>query len=149
MLSMSGIPRFPNSCTHDPEAVAFYEWLLCLDQDVSCIWNAAGGINAGSLVYTLGRFSTIMNLVLIAASTFPLTLSVRNRFLSPQTSLAYASPEVIQSLVAYLPHSTEDTHASLSHSCRVVNIISGCSSILSGFSVSSTYFKLHNLTLYS
>ncbi|KAM5543368.1 hypothetical protein V8D89_002953 [Ganoderma adspersum] len=58
------------------KAILFYDWLLCLDQEVTCIWKAAGDLNAGSLVYALSRYPMIIGLVINTATVFPLSLSV-------------------------------------------------------------------------
>ncbi|KAM5545123.1 hypothetical protein V8D89_001234, partial [Ganoderma adspersum] len=53
--------------------VLLYDWLICLDQEVACIWKAVGGINAGSIVYTLSRFPLMMGIVLTTTTIYPLS----------------------------------------------------------------------------
>ncbi|KAM5543361.1 hypothetical protein V8D89_002946 [Ganoderma adspersum] len=57
-------------------AILFYDWVLCIDREVACIWTAAGGLNAGSLVYVLSRFPVMISMVFNTASIFPLSLSI-------------------------------------------------------------------------
>ena len=64
------------------EALLLYDWLLCFDQEVACIWRASGGLNAGSLVYALSRFPLTMGMVFTTATIFPLSVLVSNSVLS-------------------------------------------------------------------
>ncbi|KAM5543366.1 hypothetical protein V8D89_002951, partial [Ganoderma adspersum] len=60
-------------CAYNHIAMLFYDWLLCLDQEVACIWKARGGLNAGSLVYAFSRFSLIFGMVSNTATIFPMS----------------------------------------------------------------------------
>ncbi|KAM5543369.1 hypothetical protein V8D89_002954, partial [Ganoderma adspersum] len=63
------------NCSNALLTILFYDWLLCLDQEVTCIWKARGGLNAGSLVYALSRFPMMLSGVLSTATAFPLSIS--------------------------------------------------------------------------
>ena len=53
-----------------------FDWLLCLNEEVVCIWKTAGGLNAGSVVYALNRFPLMVGLVFNIVATLPLSLLV-------------------------------------------------------------------------
>ena len=67
------------SCPYTLTAMLLYDWVLCLDQEVACIWKARGGLNAGSLVYALSRFSLIFGMVSNTATIFPMSPLVSSR----------------------------------------------------------------------
>ncbi|KAM5543371.1 hypothetical protein V8D89_002956, partial [Ganoderma adspersum] len=58
-------------CGNAALTILFYDWLLCLHQEVACIWKPAGGLNAGSLVYALNRFPMIVGLVIATTTIYP------------------------------------------------------------------------------
>ena len=53
-----------------------FDWLLCLNEEVVCIWKATGGLNAGSIVYALNRFPLMVGMVFNIVATLPLSLLV-------------------------------------------------------------------------
>lgn len=89
--------------SHLPTAMLFYDWMLCLDQEVACIWKASGKLNAGSLVYVLCRFAAIMNAVFITASVFPLSFLVSNPFRRYSSTTVYTPTEVTRSILLVSP----------------------------------------------
>ncbi|KAM5543373.1 hypothetical protein V8D89_002958 [Ganoderma adspersum] len=64
------------NCGNAAFTMLFYDWLLCFDQEVACIWKARGGLNAGSLVYAFSRFSLIFGMVSNTATIFPMSPSL-------------------------------------------------------------------------
>ena len=73
---MSQIPHFHDAFTDNLKVIMLYDWLVCLDQEVACIWKPAGGLNAGFLVYALSRFPVIMSVVFSTATILPLSVPV-------------------------------------------------------------------------
>ncbi|PIL32867.1 hypothetical protein GSI_04985 [Ganoderma sinense ZZ0214-1] len=63
-------------CGNSALTILFFDWLLCLDQEVACVWKARGGLNAGSLVYAFSRFPLMIGLVFNTVTIFPLSLSM-------------------------------------------------------------------------
>ncbi|PIL34510.1 hypothetical protein GSI_03288 [Ganoderma sinense ZZ0214-1] len=61
-------------CNNSALTILVLDRLLCLDQEVACIWKAAGSLNAGSLVYAFSRFALMTGLVFNTANIFPLSL---------------------------------------------------------------------------
>ena len=55
-----------------------FDWLLCLNEEVVCIWKATGGLNAGSIVYALNRFPLMVGMLFNIVATLPLSLLVSN-----------------------------------------------------------------------
>ncbi|KAM5545128.1 hypothetical protein V8D89_001239, partial [Ganoderma adspersum] len=72
-------------CNNASTAILLYDWLLCIDQEVAFIWKAAGGLNAGSLVYALSRFPFMMGLVINTATIFPLSISILTLSVMPHS----------------------------------------------------------------
>ena len=55
-------------------ALIVYEWLLCIHQEVTFIWNwHSRGVTLSWLVYALSRYAMLIELLLMVASTFPLS----------------------------------------------------------------------------
>ena len=65
-----------SACAYNLTVILLYDWLLCLDQEVACIWKGTGGLNAGSLVYLLSRFPLMMGGVFDTTTIFPLSPAV-------------------------------------------------------------------------
>ena len=64
------------------KAILFYDWLLCLDQEIACVWKAGGIFNAASLVYGLSRFPLMLGMIFTTATIFPLSAPVSGKVLS-------------------------------------------------------------------
>ncbi|PIL32857.1 hypothetical protein GSI_04974 [Ganoderma sinense ZZ0214-1] len=60
-------------CTNTALTILFYDWLLCLDQEIACVWKAGDIFNAGSLVYALSRFPLMLGMIFTTATIFPLS----------------------------------------------------------------------------
>ncbi|KAM5545121.1 hypothetical protein V8D89_001232 [Ganoderma adspersum] len=84
MASMSSMAEALSSlftsihCSNASLVIMLYDWLVCLDQEVACIWKPSGGLNAGSLVYALSRFPVMMSVVFSTATISPLSIPVSN-----------------------------------------------------------------------
>ncbi|KAM5545129.1 hypothetical protein V8D89_001240, partial [Ganoderma adspersum] len=60
-------------CTNTSFTILFYDWLLCLNQEIACVWKAGGIFNAASLVYALSRFPLMLGMIFTTATIFPLS----------------------------------------------------------------------------
>ena len=69
------------------KAVLFYDWLLCLDQEIARVWKAGGVFNAASLVYGLSRFPLMLGMIFTTATIFPLSAPVSGK-LCPSSRIA-------------------------------------------------------------
>ncbi|TBU40930.1 hypothetical protein BD309DRAFT_312954 [Dichomitus squalens] len=53
-----------------------YDWILCLDQEMSLIWRKRNGFTWASLVYVLNRYCLLVMHALSVMTIFPMTTLV-------------------------------------------------------------------------
>ena len=65
-------------------ALVFYEWLLCLGQEVRFIWKwRSGAVTISSLVYASSRYAFLIQLFLSVLTIYPVSDLVRHLTITP------------------------------------------------------------------
>lgn len=99
----------PGTYAYCPKAILLYDWILCLDREMTSIWKSAGGFNAGVLVYMLSRYASISSTVFSTTSILPLSLLVRS--MTPHfRTITHLHTGVSQPVIPYLACSKDTRH---------------------------------------